>query len=58
MAPHPPVAAALGRTHRHRRQPMLAFNLFGTKEIIVYVVVVVIVLIAIGWYAMRGRSRV
>jgi hypothetical protein len=37
---------------------MLAFNLFGTKEIIVYVIVVVIVLIAIGWYAMRGRSRV
>jgi hypothetical protein len=36
---------------------MLALNLFGTKEIIVYVVVVVIVLIAIGWYAMRGRSR-
>jgi hypothetical protein len=36
---------------------MLAFNVFGTKEIIVYVVVVVIVLIAIGWYAMRGRSR-
>ena len=37
---------------------MLAFNLFGTKEIIVYVIVVVIVLIGIGWYAMRGRSRV
>lgn len=37
---------------------MLAFNLFGTKEIIVYVIVVVIVIIAIGWYAMRGRSRV
>jgi hypothetical protein len=36
---------------------MLAFNVFGTKEIIVYVVVV-IVLIAIGWYLMRGRSRV
>ena len=36
---------------------MLAFALFGTKEIIVYVVVVVIVLI-IGWYVMRGRSRV
>lgn len=31
---------------------MLAFNVFGTKEIIVYVVVV-IVLIAIGWYLMR-----
>jgi hypothetical protein len=37
---------------------MLAFALFGTKEIIVYVVVVVIVLIIIGWYVMRGRSRV
>jgi hypothetical protein len=36
---------------------MLAFALFGTKEIIVYVVVV-IVLIIIGWYVMRGRSRV
>jgi uncharacterized membrane protein len=35
---------------------MLAFNVFGTKEIIVYVVVIVIV-IAIAWYAMRGRSR-
>jgi len=29
---------------------------FGTKEIIVYVVVL-IVLIVIGWYLMRGRSR-
>jgi hypothetical protein len=37
---------------------MLAFALFGTKEIIVYVVVIVIVLIIIGWYAMRGRTRV
>jgi hypothetical protein len=37
---------------------MLAFNPFGTKEIVVYVIVVVIVLIIIGWYAMRGRSRV
>ena len=36
---------------------MLAFNVFGTKEIIVYVIVVVIVLILIGWYVMRGRSR-
>jgi uncharacterized membrane protein len=35
---------------------MLAFNVFGTKEIIAYVVVV-IVLIIIGWYLMRGRSR-
>jgi hypothetical protein len=37
---------------------MLAFALFGTKEIIVYVVAIVIVLIIIGWYAMRGRTRV
>ena len=36
---------------------MLAFNVFGTKEIVVYVVVIVIVLILIGWYVMRGRSR-
>ena len=37
---------------------MLAFALFGTKEIIVYVVVIVVVLLIIGWYLMRGRSRV
>lgn len=36
---------------------MLAFNVFGTKEIVVYVIVIVIVLILIGWYVMRGRSR-
>lgn len=34
---------------------MLALNLFGTKEIIVYVVV--IVLIVVGWFVLRGRSR-
>ena len=34
---------------------MLALNLLGTKEIVVYVVVVVVVLIA-AFYA-RGRSR-
>jgi hypothetical protein len=37
---------------------MLALNLFGTKEIIVYVVVIVIVVIAIIWYSMRGRRRI
>jgi hypothetical protein len=36
---------------------MLAFNAFGTKEIVVYVIVVVIVLAIIGWYLMRGRSK-
>ena len=34
---------------------MLALNLFGTKEIIVYVVVVVVIIA--GWFFMRGRSR-
>jgi hypothetical protein len=36
---------------------MLAFNVFGTKEIVVYVVVIVILIIG-GWYLMRGRSKV
>jgi FtsZ-interacting cell division protein ZipA len=35
---------------------MLAVNLTGTKEIIVYVVVIVVILIAAVWYS-RGRSR-
>jgi hypothetical protein len=34
---------------------MLALNLLGTKEIIVYAVV--IVLIVAGWFVLRGRSR-
>jgi len=34
---------------------MLALNLLGTKEIIVYAVV--IVLIVAGWFFGRGRSR-
>jgi hypothetical protein len=34
---------------------MLALNLLGTKEIIVYVVVVVVIIA--GWFFMRGRSR-
>jgi hypothetical protein len=35
---------------------MLAFNVFGVKEIIVYVVVILIIIGAV-WYTMRGRSR-
>lgn len=35
---------------------MLAVNLTGTKEIIVYIVVIVVILIAAVWYS-RGRSR-
>jgi hypothetical protein len=34
---------------------MLALNLLGTKEIIVYVVVIVVIIG--GWFFMRGRSR-
>jgi hypothetical protein len=33
---------------------MLALNLLGTKEIIVYVVVIVVIIG--GWFFMRGRS--
>jgi hypothetical protein len=36
---------------------MLALNLFGGKEIAVYIVVVIVV-IAIIWYTMRGRRRI
>ena len=35
---------------------MLALNLLGTKEIIVYVVVIVVVLIGAAWYFARGRN--
>jgi hypothetical protein len=34
---------------------MLALNLLGTKEIIVYVVVIVVIIG--GWFFLRGRSR-
>jgi hypothetical protein len=34
---------------------MVALNLLGTKEIVVYVVVIVVVVIAAVWYS-RGRS--
>ena len=43
--------------HPPRRQSMLAFNVFGTKEIVVYVIVIVVVIALIAWYLMRGRSR-
>jgi hypothetical protein len=33
---------------------MLALNLLGTKEIIVYVVVIVVIIG--GWFFLRGRS--
>jgi type IV secretory pathway VirB2 component (pilin) len=36
---------------------MLALNLTGTKEIVVYVVVIVVVVIGAVWYFGRGRSR-
>jgi hypothetical protein len=36
---------------------MLALNLFGPKEIAVYVAVIVVVLIAAAWFFVRGRPR-
>ena len=36
---------------------MLALNLLGTKEIIVYVIVVIILLVIVSWAVVRGRSR-
>jgi hypothetical protein len=36
---------------------MLAFNAFGTKEIVVYVVALIVVLAIIGWYLMRRRTK-
>jgi len=36
---------------------MLALNLLGTKEIIVYVVVLIVLLVIVGWAVVRGRSR-
>ena len=36
---------------------MLALNLLGTKEVVVYVIVVVILIVGVGWYVMRGRTK-
>lgn len=36
---------------------MLALNLTGTKEIIVYVIVAIVIIGIAGWALMRGRSR-
>lgn len=36
---------------------MLAFNVFGTKEIVVYVIVIVVVIALIAWYLMSGRRK-
>jgi hypothetical protein len=54
MAPTAPATTA-GFGPRFKEIPMLALNLLGTKEIIVYVVV--IVLIVAGWFVLQGRSR-
>ena len=55
----PPNIAATGSgpaaTPSRREVHMLAFANFGTKEIIVYVVVIVIIIA--GAFYMRGRSR-
>jgi uncharacterized membrane protein YuzA (DUF378 family) len=35
---------------------MLAFALFGPKEIIVYIVVIIVIIAAV-WYVMQGRGK-
>ena len=37
---------------------MLALNLFGTKEIIVYIVVIILIIIGITWMSMRSRRGI
>jgi hypothetical protein len=51
------MAAADAVPTQTKEASMLAFNVFGTKEIVVYVIVIVVVLALIAWYLMRGRSR-
>jgi LPXTG-motif cell wall-anchored protein len=36
---------------------MLAFNAFGTKEIVVYVIAIIVVIALLGWYLMRRRTK-
>ena len=36
---------------------MLAFNVFGTKEIIAYVVVVIVIIAAVVWFMSRGKAN-
>ena len=48
---------AVGQAPTIRETHMLALNLLGTKEIIVYIVVVVVIIVAAVWYS-RSRSRV
>ena len=36
---------------------MLAFNIFGAKEIVVYVVVIVVIVIAAVWFVMGRRPK-
>lgn len=36
---------------------MLAFHVFGAKEIAVYIVVIVVIVAAAVWFLMRGRTK-
>ena len=40
-----------------RGRTMLAFNIFGAKEIVVYVVVIVVIVIAAVWFVMGRRPK-
>jgi heme/copper-type cytochrome/quinol oxidase subunit 4 len=36
---------------------MLAFAVFGTKEIIVYVIVIILIILGVIWFMSRGRAK-
>ena len=58
MATNPLVAAADSLAASIKERPtMLAFNVFGTKEIVVYVIVIVVVIALIAWYLMSRRRK-
>ena len=51
--PAPPERAS---THRGRPS-MLAFTAFGTKEIILYIVILIVIIAAIFWFVSRGKAQ-
>jgi hypothetical protein len=36
---------------------MLAFTAFGTKEIILYIVILIVIIAAIFWFVSRGNAQ-
>jgi hypothetical protein len=55
-APPRPAPSERASTHWGRLS-MLAFTAFGTKEIIVYIVVLIVIIAAIFWFVSRGKAK-